>query len=89
MNAQTLNGEADLRNLTGHGAAAATPAVKEQIAVMGKGRMRRAVEIMTGLVVAPVLGLAFVVFLPVVGIAALAWMVVEELRVNLQPATAA
>jgi len=45
---------------------------------MEKGPLRRSVEVIGGLVVAPILGLAFVVFLPIVGFGALLWSVGEK-----------
>lgn len=43
-----------------------------------KGPLRRSVEVIGGLVLAPILGLAFVVFLPIVGFGALLWSVGEK-----------
>jgi ActR/RegA family two-component response regulator len=51
-----------------------------------KGALRRSLEIVTGLVVAPLLGLAFVVFLPVIGFGALFWMLGESLWNTFKPA---
>jgi len=43
-----------------------------------KGRVRRSMEVVGGLVLAPLVGLAFVVFLPIVGFGALLWTVGEK-----------
>ena len=44
-----------------------------------KSRLRSALEIAGGLALAPILGLAFVIFLPVIGFAALFWVLGERL----------
>jgi len=43
-----------------------------------KSRVRRSMEVVGGLVLAPLVGLAFVVFLPIVGFGALLWTVGEK-----------
>jgi DNA-binding NtrC family response regulator len=43
-----------------------------------KSPLRRSVEVIGGLVLAPIVGLAFVVFLPIVGFGALLWSVGEK-----------
>ena len=57
-------------------------------AVRVKGTFRRTVEIIAGLVLAPILGLLFVIFLPVIGFGALIWTLVETVRDLLRPARA-
>lgn len=52
-----------------------------------KSRTRASLEILTGLIVAPLLGLAFVVFLPIIGFGALFWMLGESLWKAFKPAT--
>lgn len=52
-----------------------------------KSRARASLEILTGLIVAPLLGLAFVVFLPIIGFGALFWMLGESLWKAFKPAT--
>jgi DNA-binding NtrC family response regulator len=54
--------------------------------VVRKSRMRAAFEILGGLVVAPLLGLAFVMFLPVIGFGALFWMLGESVWNAFKPA---
>lgn len=51
-----------------------------------KSRARASVEILIGLVVAPILGLAFVIFLPIIGFGALFWMLGETLWNAFKPA---
>ena len=51
-----------------------------------KGGLRRSAEIVGGLIAAPILGLAFVVFLPVIGFGALFWMLGESLWERFKPA---
>jgi DNA-binding NtrC family response regulator len=51
-----------------------------------KSGWRRSLEILTGLIVAPLLGLAFVVFLPIIGFGALFWMLGESLWETFKPA---
>ncbi len=57
-------------------------------AVRVKGTFRRTVEIIAGLILAPILGLLFVIFLPVIGFGALIWTLVETVRDLLRPARA-
>lgn len=66
----------------------AAPAVEvaPQPEVVRKSRLRAAFEIMGGLVVAPLLGLAFVMFLPVIGFGALFWMLGESVWNAFKPA---
>ena len=54
--------------------------------VRAKSGWRRSLEILTGLIVAPLLGLAFVVFLPIIGFGALFWMLGESLWNTFKPA---
>jgi len=54
--------------------------------VRAKSGWRRSLEILTGLIVAPLLGLAFVVFLPIIGFGALFWMLGESLWETFKPA---
>jgi len=54
--------------------------------VVHKSGLRRTVEIVGGLIAAPILGLAFVVFLPVIGFGALFWMLGESLWDRFRPA---
>jgi len=51
-----------------------------------KSGWRRSLEILTGLIAAPLLGLAFVVFLPIIGFGALFWMLGESLWETFKPA---
>jgi hypothetical protein len=46
-------------------------------ATPGRGKIRTGLEVAGWLVAAPILGLAFVVFLPVIGFGALVWTVGE------------
>ncbi len=62
------------------------PVLAEAVEVVQKSAWRRSLEIVTGLVVAPLLGLAFVVFLPVIGFGALFWMLGESLWNTFKPA---
>jgi len=62
------------------------PVVAEPAEVKRKSALRRSLEILTGLVVAPLLGLAFVVFLPIIGFGALFWMLGESLWNTFKPA---
>lgn len=59
----------------------AAPAVKPS-------RLRRVLQTAAGLVVAPVLGLAFVIFLPVIGFGMLFWVIAQAIRKNAAPAKA-
>lgn len=52
-----------------------------------KSRLRASFEILAGLVIAPLLGLAFVVFLPIIGFGALFWMLGERLWAAFNPTT--
>lgn len=61
-----------------------TVAVQEE--VEPKSGLRRTVEIGVGLVAAPILGLAFVVFLPIIGFGALFWRLGETLKDVFKPA---
>ncbi|HKJ02047.1 MAG TPA: response regulator [Longimicrobiales bacterium] len=54
--------------------------------VVPKSGLRRTAEIVGGLIAAPILGLAFVVFLPVIGFGALFWMLGESLWDRFKPA---
>lgn len=64
-------------------AVAATEVVPE---VQPKSGLRRAVEVSVGLVAAPILGLAFVVFLPIIGFGALFLRLGEMLKDIFKPA---
>jgi DNA-binding NtrC family response regulator len=55
-------------------------AAPEPEAVTVKGPARRTVEILVGLVVAPILGLLFVMFLPVIGFGALFWTLGQTVK---------
>jgi hypothetical protein len=59
---------------------AATPEVQP------KTGLRRFAEVTVGLVAAPLMGLAFVVFLPVIGFGALFWRMGETLKDLFKPA---
>lgn len=61
------------------------PVVAEPVEVK-KSALRRSLEILAGLVMAPLLGLAFVVFLPIIGFGALFWMLGESLWNTFKPA---
>ena len=63
------------------------PVVVEEVEAKPKSALRRSLEILTGLVVAPLLGLAFVVFLPIIGFGALFWMLGESLWNTFKPAS--
>jgi DNA-binding NtrC family response regulator len=62
-----------------------TRAVEEEEVVQKSG-LRRTAEIVGGLIAAPILGLAFVIFLPVIGFGALFWMLGESLWDRFRPA---
>jgi DNA-binding NtrC family response regulator len=62
---------------------AAAPVTPE---VQAKSGLRRTAEVAVGLVAAPLLGLAFVVFLPVIGFGALFWRMGETLKDLFKPA---
>lgn len=53
-------------------------AIEEAVKV--KGAMRRTMEVVAGLILAPLLGLAFVISLPVIGFGALLWTIAESVR---------
>lgn len=57
-----------------------------EVQAQPKSGLRRTVEIAVGLVAAPILGLAFVVFLPVIGFGALFWRLGETLKDFFKPA---
>ena len=61
-----------------------TQAVTEE--PVQKSGLRRTAEIVGGLIAAPILGLAFVIFLPVIGFGALFWMLGESLWDRFRPA---
>jgi DNA-binding NtrC family response regulator len=61
-----------------------TRAVEEE--AVQKSGLRRTAEIVGGLIAAPILGLAFVIFLPVIGFGALFWMLGESLWDRFRPA---
>ena len=50
-----------------------------------KHALRRNMEVVGGLVLSPILGLAFVVFLPIIGFAAIIYQVGEEIRYHVIP----
>lgn len=62
-----------------------TEPVAAQETVVEHGRLSRTLKIVAGLVAAPILGLAFVVFLPIIGFAALFWVLGEALWKNAKP----
>ncbi|MCG6955418.1 MAG: response regulator [Gemmatimonadetes bacterium] len=68
-------------------AEATVEAAPEPEPVVRKSRLRAAFEILGGLIVAPLLGLAFVMFLPVIGFGALFWMLGETVWDAFKPAT--
>jgi DNA-binding NtrC family response regulator len=51
-----------------------------------KGPARRTLEIVLGLILAPILGLAFLIFLPVIGFGALFWTLGQTVRDMMKPA---
>lgn len=65
--------------------ATAAPAVMPAPAVETRTRTRSPLQTMGLVVGAPFLGLAFVVFLPVIGLGALAWILVQEARAAIRP----
>jgi DNA-binding NtrC family response regulator len=65
---------------------ATVEAAPEPQPVVRKSRLRAAFEILGGLIVAPLLGLAFVMFLPVIGFGALFWMLGETVWDAFKPA---
>lgn len=66
--------------------AAPVAAAQETPEVQAKSGLRRTGEVAVGLVAAPLLGLAFVVFLPVIGFGALFWRMGETLKDLFKPA---
>ena len=54
--------------------------------VKQKSGLRRTLEVVGGLIAAPILGLLFCIFLPVIGFAALFWTVEQSLRNAFKPA---
>ena len=50
-----------------------------------KHALRRNMEVVGGLVLSPIIGLAFVVFLPIIGFAAIIYQVGEEIRYHVIP----
>lgn len=62
------------------------PRVAVEEMVEPKSGLRRTAEIAVGLVAAPILGLAFVVFLPIIGFGALFWRLGEILMDVFKPA---
>ena len=61
----------------------ATPAAEP---VTVKGPARRTMEIVLGLLLAPLLGLAFVIFLPIIGFGALFWTLAQTVQDLFRPA---
>ena len=51
-----------------------------------KGPARRTLEIVLGLILAPILGLAFLIFLPVIGFGALFWTLGQMVKDKMKPA---
>ena len=76
--------DADLEAPVEEGAEVEARAVEEED--VHKGGLRRTLELVGGLIAAPILGLAFVVFLPVIGFGALFWMLGESLWDRFRPA---
>jgi DNA-binding NtrC family response regulator len=64
----------------------AAEAVDAEEQEVRKSGLRRTGEIVGGLIAAPILGLAFVVFLPVIGFGALFWMLGQSLWNRFKPA---
>jgi len=60
-------------------------AVEATAEVQAKTGLRRSAEVAVGLVAAPLMGLAFVVFLPVIGFGALFWRMGETLKDLFKP----
>jgi len=76
---------ADITEAAGQNELQEVESLPEEVAIPGTGSPMQTL----GLVIAaPFLGLAFVVFLPVIGIAALAWVLFKEIRNAIWPATA-
>jgi DNA-binding NtrC family response regulator len=61
-------------------------AAPEVEAVTVKGPARRTMEIVLGLLLAPLLGLAFVIFLPIIGFGALFWTLAQTIQDAFKPA---
>ncbi len=61
-------------------------AVEAATELQAKSGLRRFTEVAVGLVAAPLMGLAFVVFLPVIGFGALFWRMGEALKDLFKPA---
>ncbi|MDP2956920.1 MAG: response regulator [Longimicrobiales bacterium] len=66
--------------------AAPVAALEATPEVQAKSGLRRTAEVAVGLVAAPLLGLAFVIFLPVIGFGALFWRLGETLKDLFKPA---
>jgi len=60
--------------------------VQTQPEVRAKSGLRRTLEVVGGLIAAPILGLLFCIFLPVIGFVALFWTVGQSLRNAFKPA---
>ena len=60
--------------------------VQTQPEVKAKSGLRRTLEVVGGLIAAPILGLLFCIFLPVIGFVALFWTVGQSLRNAFKPA---
>jgi DNA-binding NtrC family response regulator len=58
----------------------------EPTTVQPKSGLRRSLEVVLGLIAAPILGLLFCIFLPVIGFGALFWTVGRSLRNAFRPA---
>jgi len=63
-------------------------ATSPEVETEPQGAARSAAEVIGGLFMAPLLGLAFVIFLPVIGIGALLWVVGEAIWKRAAPARA-
>ncbi|HEX6558188.1 MAG TPA: response regulator [Longimicrobiales bacterium] len=68
--------------------AVAEVAVQPEAAAAKHSRVRRILQTAGGLVIAPVLGLAFVIFLPVIGFGMLFWVIAQAIRNHAAPAKA-
>ena len=66
--------------------AAPVAALEATPEVQAKSGLRRTAEVAVGLVAAPLLGLAFVIFLPVIGFGALFWRLGETVKDLFKPA---
>jgi CheY-like chemotaxis protein len=62
-------------------------ALVKQPEVKTKSGLRRTLEVVGGLIAAPILGLLFCIFLPVIGFVALFWTVGQSLRNAFKPAS--